>query len=133
MVVIAEEPIACPVVSRPSSVIVMNKASLEKFAPRLQNGGLMILNSSLISGEPEVGADTEVAPVPMDDIAGELGSPKSANMVGLGAYLAKRGLLGPEDAAKALPDVLAKRYHSTLPVNIEALKRGAEFTKAYTG
>lgn len=133
MVVIADEPIACPVVSRPSSAIVMNKASLEKFAPRLQSGGLMILNSSLISSEPAVDVDAEVVPVPMDDIAVELGSPKSANMVGLGAYLEKRGLLGADDAGRALPDVLAKRYHSTLEVNIEALKRGAEFTKAYSG
>lgn len=133
MVVIADEPIACPVVSRPNSVIVMNKASLEKFAPRVQSGGLIILNSSLISGEPSVDADIEVVAVPMDDIAVELGSPKSANMVGLGAYLEKRGLLSADDAGRALPGVLAKRYHNTLPVNIAALNRGAEFTKAYTG
>jgi Pyruvate/2-oxoacid:ferredoxin oxidoreductase gamma subunit len=56
-----------------------------------------------------------------------LGSPKSANMVALGAYLQKRGYLTPEEAAQALPDVLARRYHQTLPVNINALRKGGEY------
>ncbi len=132
MVVIAEELIACPVVSRPSSVVVMNKASFEKFAPRLRPGGLMILNSSLVDTEPDADKGFDVVAIPLDDIAGELGSPKSANMVAIGAYLEKRGLFGPQAAAEALPKVLAERYHITLPANIEALKRGAEFTKACT-
>ncbi len=48
MVVIADEPIACPVVGRRDSLIVMNTASLNKFAPHLKNGGLLVMNSSLI-------------------------------------------------------------------------------------
>lgn len=48
-------------------------------------------------------------------------------MVMLGAYLHKRGLLTPEQAAEALPDVLAERYHKTIGANTEALRRGAEF------
>jgi 2-oxoglutarate ferredoxin oxidoreductase subunit gamma len=71
-----------------------------------------------------------VAKVPADEIAVELGNQKAANMVALGAYLQKRsatGGLAPEVAAEALPDVLAKRYHKTLPINTEAIRRGAEF------
>jgi len=130
MVVLADEPIACPVVGRPDSLIVMNKASLNKFAPRLKTGGLLVMNSSLIDSEPQLDDSIEIITVPADDIAVELGSPKSANMVALGAYLHKRGHLTPDAAAQALPYVLAKRYHKTLPVNAEALRRGAEFTKA---
>jgi len=63
-------------------------------------------------------------------LAIELGSQKSANMVALGAYLQKRGYLTADGAAQALPDVLARRYHKTLPVNTKALQRGAEFAKA---
>ena len=64
---------------------------------------------------------------PADEVAVELGSPKSANMVMLGAYLQKRGLLTPDQASEALRDVLAERYHKTIAVNTEALRRGAEF------
>jgi 2-oxoglutarate ferredoxin oxidoreductase subunit gamma len=129
MVVIAEKKIACPAVAKPDSLIVLNKASLNKFGPRLKNGGLLIMNSSLIDTEPQL----HEVPVPADELAVELGSQKSANMVALGAYLQKRaakGGLTPDGAAQALPDVLAKRYHKTLPVNTEALRRGAEFVKA---
>jgi 2-oxoglutarate ferredoxin oxidoreductase subunit gamma len=129
MVVIADEPIASPMVSRPDSLIAMNKASLSKFAPCVKNNGLLVMNSSLIDCEPDVDKSIDVLAVPADDIAVELGSQKSANMVALGAYLQRRGLFSVDAAAKSLPDVLAERYHKTLPVNTEALRRGAEFAQ----
>jgi len=142
MVIIAEKEIACPVIGKPNSVIAMNKASLDKFAPRLKNGGLLVINSSLIDSEPqsilrpsgaaEDGLDDsiEIIAVPADELAVQLGSQKAANMVALGVYLQKRTTMGgltPDAAVEALPNVLAKRYHKTLPVNAEALRRGAEF------
>lgn len=127
MVVIAETKIASPLVSNPDSLIVMNKASLNKFAPRVKTGGLLIMNSSLIDTQPELGQKINILAVPADDIAIELGNRKAANMVALGAYLQKRRLFNPDAATESLPDVLAKRYHHTLPVNTEALQRGAEF------
>ncbi|MHC4556197.1 MAG: 2-oxoacid:acceptor oxidoreductase family protein [Planctomycetota bacterium] len=129
MVIIAEKKIACPVVAKPDSLIVMNKASLSKFASRLKEGGLLIMNSSLIDSEPQLDDSVEIVAVPADEIAVGLGSHKSANMVALGAYLQKRGYLKADAAGQALPDVLAQRYHKTLPVNIEALCGGAEFTR----
>lgn len=129
MVIISEEKIACPVVSRPDSLIVMNKASLNKFTPNLKNGGLLIINSSLIKTEPQLDESIEIVSIPADDIAVELGNQKAANMVMLGAYFGKRGYLTTEDATLALPQVLAERYHKTLPINIEALRRGAEFAQ----
>ena len=129
MVVIANEKIACPVVSKPDSLIVMNKASLNKFTPRLKNGGLLIMNSSLIDTEPELDDSVEVIAIPADQLAIELGSKKAANMVALGAYLQKRGYLTPDAASQALPRVLAERYHKTLPLNIEALHKGGEFAE----
>lgn len=130
MVVIAEKKIACPVVAKPDSLIVLNKASLNKFGPRLKNGGLLIMNSSLIDTQPQLHDSIEIITVPADELAIELGSPKSANMVALGAYLQKRGQFTADAASQALPEVLARRYHKTLPVNTKALQRGAEFIKA---
>ena len=131
MVVISEEEIACPLVAQPDSLIVMNKASLNKFAPRLKKGGLLVMNVSLIDNEPEFDDSIDVVAVPADELAVELGSQKSANMVALGAYLQKRGYLSPDAAGEALADVLAERYHKTLPVNIAALHKGAQFAQEY--
>ncbi len=131
MVVMAENKIACPLVSEPDSLIVLNKASLNKFGPKLKKKGLLIMNSSLIDVEPQRDDSIEIVAVPADELAVELGSHKSANMVAVGAYLQMRGDLSPDAAAEALPDVLAERYHKTLPVNAAALRKGAEFVRNY--
>ena len=128
MVIIAERKIASPLVSKPDSLIAMNKASLHKFAGRIKAGGLLIYNSSLIDEAPEGLAEgVEVLALPADNLAVQLGNKKTANMVAIGAYLQKRRLFSPDAAAENLADVLAKRYHQTLPVNTKALHRGAEF------
>ncbi len=46
MVVISDKEIACPLVSNPQTLIVMNKASLNKFAPLIKKGGLLIMNNT---------------------------------------------------------------------------------------
>jgi 2-oxoglutarate ferredoxin oxidoreductase subunit gamma len=129
MVVISDESIASPVVSAASTVIAMNKASMERFCPKMHSNGLLIMNRSMIEIAPPRD-DIEVLSIPADDLAIELGSPKSANMVALGAYVARRKLLDPEEVAQCLSKVLAQRYHQTIPTNQKALLRGAEFAKS---
>ncbi len=126
MVIVSNKPIACPVVSAPNSLLICNKASLSKFAPRIRPGGVLIFNSSLIQSVHSVPEGVEVIGIPAEEIAIESGSPKTANMVMLGAYLGKRAHLSPQQAAEALPDVLAERHHKTIPMNAEALRRGAQ-------
>ncbi len=127
MVIVSNQPIACPVVGTPNALVICNKASLSKFAPRLRPGGLLIYNNSLIQNVHSVPDGVEVIGVPAEEIAIASGSPKSTNMVMLGAYLGKSGHLSPQQAADALPDVLAERHHKMIPVNAEALRRGADF------
>jgi 2-oxoglutarate ferredoxin oxidoreductase subunit gamma len=133
MLVIAKDPISSPVIDKPDTVIAMNKASVDKFAPKLKSGGLLIMNSSLIDQTPELDKSIEIVCLPADKIAYELGSTKVANMVALGAYLQKRGLFGLEAAADCLSDVLAQRYHVTIPLNKNALQKGAQFIKENAG
>ena len=135
MVVISDSIIASPVVNRCNSLIAMNKASLDKFAGRIKPGGLLVINSSLIDEDKSGGLDetVELLMIPADAIAVELGSQKAANMVALGAFLERKGLFGADAAAEALSKVLAKRYHKTLPLNTEALRRGAAFAADSAG
>jgi 2-oxoglutarate ferredoxin oxidoreductase subunit gamma len=127
MIIIAERKIACPVVGRPDSLIVMNRASLNKFAARLKKSGLLVTNSSMIESMPTMDETIEIISVPADELAVQLGSHKVANMIVLGAYLQRRGHLTIDAAVQALPEVIAERYHKTIPINTEALRRGAEF------
>ena len=96
----------------------------------MKEGGLLVLNSSLIDDKLEnLNESIKVVGVPADDLAAELGNPKVANMVALGAYLQKRLILTIEETVECLPHVLAKRHHGMLEVNIKALYRGAEFAR----
>jgi 2-oxoglutarate ferredoxin oxidoreductase subunit gamma len=129
MVVISDQPIPSPVVSNPHCVIAMSKAALSKFEKSVKKGGTLFINCSQIDVQPKVDDSVEVVKIPIDEIAVGLGNVKVANMVALGAYLQKRGQFTPDEAADSLPDVLAKRYHVTIPVNKKALQQGAQFIK----
>ena len=122
-VIIDHEPIASPMVNEPDTVIVMNQASFDKFVPKLKPGGLLVVNRSLIDTEVERN-DIEVLEVRADEIAAELKSPRSANMVAIGAYLKKRDRLTQKQVAESLPYVLAKRHHNMLEVNQKAIMHG---------
>lgn len=89
------------------------------------------MNRSLIDTEPQVDETIRILAVPADEVAVELGNPKVANMVVLGAYLQNRGLFSADAAAKCLPQTIARRYHHTLQVNTEALHKGAEVAKLH--
>ncbi|MCG8481434.1 MAG: 2-oxoacid:acceptor oxidoreductase family protein, partial [Spirochaetales bacterium] len=74
--------------------------------------------------EPER-SDIDVLAVNANEIAGELGNAKVANMVMLGAYLAKSGLFDLVSVGKALRKVFGPKKAAMLPLNEAALERGA--------
>lgn len=127
-VIISSEKIPSPLSSRPDTVMVMNLPSLEKFVPMVKEGGTILINSSLIAKEVERD-DIEVIKVPANEIANELGNSRVANMVMLGAYLARKNIVKLDTVKKSLKDVLPKRRHDLIPINEEALDRGAALVK----
>ena len=48
-VVIADRPIGSPIIKNPSHLVAMNLPSLEKFAPAVKAGGVILINQSLIA------------------------------------------------------------------------------------
>ncbi|MBU1487668.1 2-oxoacid:acceptor oxidoreductase family protein [bacterium] len=124
-VVISEEEIASPLVFNPTSAIIMNQPSLDKFEPKMKSGGLMILNSSLVTREIDR-ADLKVVKIPATLIATELGNERVANMVALGAYLSKSKVVLLENAVKALSLSLSKDKQKLLTINEKALRKGFE-------
>ena len=131
-VIIDEQPIASPMVTTPSSLVIMNKASQAKFAHRLKPDGLLLYNSSLIDTGPDLPETATVIPIPADELAIELGNQKVANMIMLGAYARLCKTLELADVIETLPQVLAQRHHHTLPTNKTALKKGADFVLCHT-
>lgn len=123
-VILSDEPIGSPLVSRPDIAIVMNLPSMDKYEPLVLEGGVLVVNSSLVD-RPAGRDDIRVAEVPANDIADELGDERLANMVLLGAMLAITNLLPLESIEQALAAHLPERHRKLLGPNRQALRRGA--------
>jgi 2-oxoglutarate ferredoxin oxidoreductase subunit gamma len=121
-VIIADEPIASPIISNPRDAVVMNRPSLEKFCPTLRPGGFAVVNTSLINVRPDR-KDLVVVEVPANDIAIEAGTGKAANMVMLGAYVGATGLLPYEALLEQAKHEFEKRP-KLVPVNVKCLEGG---------
>ena len=70
----------------------MNAPSLKRFEGQVKPGGLIAYDSSVISEGPEVSGRAILA-IPAAKMAHELGDPRVANVIVLGAVLAQSPIL----------------------------------------
>ena len=124
-VIVSDEEIAAPIISMADTVIAMNLPSLDKFEDRVKKGGNLFINSSLIERKTNRD-DINVYYINANEIAVELGNSKVAGMVVLGAYLKITDVVKKSTLIEALKKVLGKKKLDLIPINEEALKKGAE-------
>ena len=105
------------------NVIMMNLPSLDRFEPAVVPGGRLLLNSSLIP-RGSARSDLEVLAVPATALAVAQGSPKVANVVMLGAFIARSGAVGRDSVAAALTQALGPSKQHLLGINLNALEAG---------
>ncbi len=123
-VIIADEEIGSPLVLNPQAAIAMNLPSLDKYEPLVRREGILVLNTSLINREV-TRPDLDAVLIPANEIAEELGNKRLANMVLLGALLARLPVLSLETIQQALQEHLPERHKHLLPLNYQALQVGA--------
>jgi len=126
-VVVSDRPVGSPIIHEPVTAVVMNRPSAEKFGPRVKRKGLLLVNSSLVEEKHVPARTKKVIMVPTLELAQEVGNPRLANMVMLGALVTASGVLDVKAVVKALPKALDPRYHKMIPANHQALLKGAEF------
>jgi 2-oxoglutarate ferredoxin oxidoreductase subunit gamma len=124
-VVIADEEIGSPVVKNPDVVLAMNLPSLDKYEPMIKPGGALVINTSMVDRSAKR-TDITVVSIPCNKIAEEIGSPRLANMVAIGALIEARPVLTLADLETALNNHMPGRHKHLLPKNVEALSKGAE-------
>src|SRR3970282_661214 len=79
----------------------MNLPSLEKFAPTVRPGGVIVINQSLIDRDP--GRDDCVGiNVRARELAQDAGAPRAANFSMLGAYVAATDIVPHEAVERAI-------------------------------
>ena len=124
-VIISNKKIGSPTVGKPDVAIVMNEASYLKFIDTVVPGGTLYVNSSLIP-ELQGRADIRIVPVPVNEIAHEMGDEKVANIVMLGVMQAMIPAV-PDDILENVLLELAGKKPALAELNMRALKAGKEY------
>jgi 2-oxoglutarate ferredoxin oxidoreductase subunit gamma len=127
-VIVSDKKIASPVTSRPDILVAMNYPSLVKFEPSVKEGGVVFINSSLIDASTER-EDITPIPIPVGALASELGSGRQANMIMIGAIMAKTGLLSLDETRLGMEAAL-KGKEKLFRANMTAIERGADYVRS---
>lgn len=122
-VILTEDQVGSPIVADADTVVVMNRPSLDKFEHTIKTNGVLIVDSDLVTRVPDR-KDIQVISIPAQSLAEEIGSKTIANMILLGALVAKTGIVSMDDILKALKDHGKEKFFEA---NKKALEKGAEF------
>lgn len=123
-VILSDSKISSPILDAYDIVIALNQQSLDKFAPKVKPGGILIYDINGIHKTPK---REDIITFPIDAMAAtlETGNPKAYNMVVLGALLEIMSYKIPiENVEKGLMKSLPERYHNLIPLNLMAIEKG---------
>ena len=124
-VIVSDDRISSPILSKYDIAIVLNQPSLDKFEPKVKPGGILIYDSYGIINPPKR-KDIEVYSINAMDKAAELKNSKVFNMIVLGGLLQVAPVVSDKGVEKALFKTLPERHHHLIPLNMEAIKAGRD-------
>ena len=125
-VIISDEPVGSPIVSKPDVLVAMNLPSLDKFEDTVVSGGIIIADSTLIERKVKR-SDVTVYYVPATQLASDNNMPTLANMIIIGKVLKALDEYTQEGVTAALKKVISAKRADMLDVNLKAISLGAEY------
>ena len=129
-VVISERPIGSASPLHPDVGVVFNAPSFSKYLNSIKVGGVLVVNSSLISAT-STRPDCTIIRLPATEIATRLSNVRVTNIVMLGATLAQRPLISLATVEKALAAHLPPHRQDMLALNLRALYAGADYLATF--
>ena len=124
-VIVSDEAVGSPIVSKPDVLIAMNLPSLDRFENAVTPGGMIFADSTLI--ERKVArTDVKAIYVPATKLASDNGFPTLANMILLGKILSELGEFDDANVEAALTKVIPAKHADMKEINLKALRLGAE-------
>ena len=127
-VIISDERISSPILSKFDIAIVLNQPSMDKFISKVKPGGILIYDGFGIINPPER-KDITVYRIDAMDKAAEMKNAKVFNMIVLGGLLKVCKIVSTDGLNKALYKTLPERHHKLIPMNEEAIKKGMEIIR----
>lgn len=125
---IGDEPIISPFMEEIDILAALHKNPLEKYAELVEEGGMIMVESSLVHDLPDYPGRTVVR-VPAVELAEKIANPRGMSAVMVGAIIAASEIL-PFDAA--LEAVSSYYAYKNLPVEInkQAFIEGYQYIKS---
>lgn len=124
-VIVSDERISSPILSKYDTAIILNQPSLAKFENKIKPGGVLIYDGYGIINPP-TRKDIHVYRIDAMDAANERKMAKTFNMIVLGGLLKIRPIVKIESVVKALKKTLPERHHHLIPMNEEAILLGMD-------
>ena len=125
-VILSDEPVGSPIVTRPDVLVAMNLPSLDKYESAVAPGGIIFADSTLIERKVERD-DVTVYYIPATKLAGDNGIGSLANMIIVGKLLSVLGEYDADGITATLGKVISARKAAMLEANYKALQIGADF------
>lgn len=124
-VILSDEKISSPVLQFFDTAIVLNQPSMDKFEETVKPGGVLLYDPNGII-KPPTRKDINIYKIEGAFEASKMKSPKTFNMIVLGAYLKIKPVVDMENIIKGLKKSLPERHHHMIPMNEEAIKVGID-------
>jgi len=121
--VVSDQPILYPYVTRPDILMVMSQEAYSKFAPELKENGTLIVEQDLVR-VTEIPIGTKVYSCPATRLAEELGKRMVLNSVMVGFFAAVTQLIETDALRKAVADSVPSNFRE---LNLKAFERGYEY------
>ena len=128
---ISDHDVPSPIIDKADAVIALNDASQEKFENKVQPGGFMIINSSLSHHKPKR-TDIKYINIPLNELAQKLTQPAFVNVMALGAFIEKTGILKLEsikEVMKEMAKTVSANKAALLPNFLDCVVFGANIIK----
>ena len=125
-VILSDTPVGSPIVDHPNVLMVMNGPSLDKYESEVVPGGMIFVDSTLVT-RPVARTDVTVYAVPATQMANDMGVPGMANMILLGALIAKTGCIQEAGLPDALKKVIPARKADLFDANMKAIQAGKDY------
>ncbi len=102
-VIVSDDKISSPILSKYDAAIILNQPSLEKFENKVKPGGILIYDGYGIINPP-TRKDIKVYRIDAMDAANEMNNAKAFNMIVLGGLLQLRPIVTLENVIKGLEE-----------------------------
>ncbi|MCI6617252.1 MAG: 2-oxoacid:acceptor oxidoreductase family protein [Prevotella sp.] len=122
-VIVSDQRVSSPILSKYDVAIVLNQPSLDKFEPKVKPGGILIYDGYGVINPP-TRTDIRIFRIDAMDKAAEMKNAKVFNMIVLGGLLKVCPVVSTDGLNKALYKSLPERHHAMIPLNMAAVEEG---------